>query len=74
MMDAETVNPGNVCVQEEEAVASVVVLRDGQEPVERPGDRPGGVAASSRIRSYDTVQYSTVQYRGRGGLQQDQVI
>ena len=36
--------------QEEEAVASVVVLRDGQEPVERPGDRPGGVAASSRIR------------------------
>ena len=50
MMDAETVNTGNVCVQEEEAVASVVVLRDGQEPVERPGDRPGGVAASSRIR------------------------
>ena len=36
--------------QEEEAVASVVVLRDGQEPVERPGDRPGGVPASSRIR------------------------
>ena len=50
MMDAEKVNTNNVSPQEEEAVASVVVLRDGQEPVERPGDRPGGVPASSRIR------------------------